>query len=347
MGREVDNRLLKLVQASWSSSDRPKAAPTASYDKREVIAVLLRAGRNDLANAVAGVVATLNPNARRELEKFVWSKTPKEYQAAYRGRPAILHMGKTGTKMSALASLSDNDLFRLATRRGWSSTEQVHARPGVANAAGSFDYEGSDCGVLVSESMPNLTVNVYYPLENVGKRGSSVDMMVYRLWVPHTAKSRTAWGATLLSRLKAKKGANASEVARIIRSTLQEAEKESILNNDTYQVKFYEPSKTSLKGVDPKIPDPSTVQKLEDRSGADVKVRFKKPNIWIYSERDAKKASDSRMERYITVNWAYAKKVASIADALVKLSGLGAVTKLLDANKIKYKLNSYMDPMWS
>jgi len=342
MDQETDARLAKIVQANWSDPIAAKVVVdglSVPLNKQEVLSILLKANRRDLANVF---IEMSGSTERTALEDFVWSNTRQDYRHTYQGKRAVTYMGKSGTVLAALESMSDAVLTKLATMKGWKAP--VVARPGIAKAAEDLAYEGGDVGVAISDRPPHIEADVYHPLANIGKRGATVEVIHYSLWAPD---SRTAWGATLKHRLKAKKGASIDEVMRIIRSTFQEAERESIQSGAKYPTKMSEPSKRQVKGIDKSLPDPSTVEKPQDKSGHDVSVRFKKPNIWVHSKQDSASVEGSREEVYLTVNWAFAKKVNRLADDLIKLTGLKAAQSFLESNSVKVKYNRYIDPMWA
>ena len=220
------------------------------------------------------------------------------------------------------------------------SASVVTAKPGISKAAGTFDFEGKDVGVQIHCQPPHLDVYVYYPLANIGKRGTDVDVVRYAFWNPNRG---TDCNVMLRRALRSKPEASADEILRIIRSTLLSGEKESIERGDRYPAKMYEAVRYQEKGSSTKLPDPSGANHPQDRAGPDITVKFKKPNIWIYSKVDN---GGGRVETYLTVSWSYVKKMNRLADELVKLQGILAVKKFLEDQGVRVRCHKHVDEMY-
>ena len=217
---------------------------------------------------------------------------------------------------------------------------KVTARPGIAKSSGTFDFEGKEAGVQIHSQPPHLDVYVYYPLDNIGKRGKAVEVVRYAFWNPNRG---TDWVTVLKRALRSKAGATTEDLLRTIRSTLQAGEKESIEKGHRYPAKMYEPVKYEEKGSSSKLPERSGSAQPPDRKGQDLAVKFKKPNIWIYSQVDS---AAGRMETYLTVHWTNVKKMDRLADELVGLTGLLAAKKFLEGHGIRVRCHKHVDEMW-
>jgi len=232
-----------------------------------------------------------------------------------------------------------------AMLKGKAKGSFVQARPGMAQGygAGTFDYEGKDAGVKIDAHPPQLNVHVFFPLDAIGKRGQQVEMYSYQLYAPRDANK---WLSMLKKELSQLQDGTANDYMRAIRSVFRSAEKESINRKDEYPVKMYEPYKAKLKAVDSTIPDRSGDQKISNRKGKDIGIRFEKPTVTIYSLSDAKEASRGFERTYIEVHWRWANKVNQLADQILGLKGLEAVKSFLDQAKVKYTHKRYADPMY-
>lgn len=205
-----------------------------------------------------------------------------------------------------------------------------------------FQYEGADAGVIIQPSDTELRVRVYHPLENIGKRGRKVEVWEYRLYQPRNGRR---WVSQLKKRLQP--GMPLQRVTNVVRTLMQEAERESIRRGDPYPARFHEPWKRQLKGMDPAIPDVSWSEKLEDRRGKDVCIKYRKPNVLIYSLKTSRNAARELGHHYLTVSWPQAKRVANIAERLLAVKGIDTVMQVLDDHGIRYKVQRYAEEMYA
>ncbi len=201
-----------------------------------------------------------------------------------------------------------------------------------------FDYEGADAGVTIRVDDTEVRVCCYHPLENIGKRGAKVDVLEYRLYAPKGAKK---CASELRKRLKP--DMPYARVSNTIRTVMQEAEKRSIMDGKGYPSRFYEPSQRSLKGIDPLIPDPSGVDGFQDCTGKDVCIKFRKPEVILFSIKTSREAAKGLGHHFITVKWNNAGKIDGLSAELVKLKGLDEVARVLDENRVKYATHQYKD----
>lgn len=203
-----------------------------------------------------------------------------------------------------------------------------------------LDFEGPDVGVWFAEHQgPNYEIDVYTPVENIGKRGKRVEHYSFRMWDPNR---RRAWDMDIKSKLR--DGMSFGQVAKIIGDVFREAVDE--YEGTDKQVKVYEPVTRKVKGVAEELPERKTAVKYTDVSGRDMTVVYAKSGIRINSDSDSAKAAESRMVHYIEIPWRHVKKVSAIADDIVKGKGLDHAAKLLDRARVRYKEHYYMDPMW-
>jgi len=216
------------------------------------------------------------------------------------------------------------------------------ARAGTLGDPNKYVLETKDTGVILFGPPTDFTVQVYWPLDAIGRRGKKVKVWSCRVQI--SKDDRVWWPASVKDALK--KNASRDQIIKAITGVLNQAVMESKRRGDQYQTKFY-PSEEELKGVDPSLPEPTFVPKFEDQKGRDIRVTFKKPLIKILSEGDQKRADQGHMRTGIDIKWHYARKVARIAEELAKLDGLGACVKLLRRSNVKYDHYTYMDPMWA
>jgi hypothetical protein len=216
------------------------------------------------------------------------------------------------------------------------------AYSGARGDPNKYVIETKDSGVIIFGPPTDFTVQVYSPIQNIGKRGKRVKVWSARIQI--ASEDRVWWPAEVKDKLK--KTMSRDQLIQAITSVMNQAVMASKQRGDKYPTSFW-PNEEERKGIDPSIPDPSTVPKFEDQQGRDITVKFKKPMIKILSKGDQKVADQGRMFTGIDIKWHYARKVALIAEDLAKLNGLQEVIKLLRQNNIKYDHYSYMDPMWA
>lgn len=228
------------------------------------------------------------------------------------------------------------------------SRAMVTAAPGYSRTIGSgkFDYEGAEAGVKIVASPPHVHAHVYYPLENIGKRGKNVEVTSYQLFAPSRQDQNEATSA-VKSALRAFKGASTQKILSAVRSAFIATERKSIATKAKYPARFHEAVKHSIGSMDPSIPDYSGSPAYSSVRGRDVGVVFDKPNIVITSRSSSAVAGKNGQYHYLTVSWPQAKKVSKVAQALSKLRGLETVQDALAMAGIKYKVHQYADPMWS
>lgn len=200
-----------------------------------------------------------------------------------------------------------------------------------------YHFEGDNVGLNAWDvSRWFFEIDLYDNLQNIGKRGKTVGQTAWTITHPET---RTAWPATLISRLKP--GMGKAQVVAEINKLIKELGDE--VGADKVKANSHE---YTLKGIDKHIPDPSWVAKFIDKAGKDVAVHFKKPHITISSKKDSDEAEKSRMYNYISIEWFYAKKVNRVIEELIKGVGLSSASKILLRDKIKYDWIHRMDPQF-
>lgn len=290
-----------------------------NHRKREIISILIAQGKPGLANAVAKMVIT---SAVTIIEEC----------------PSV--------KKQILATLIEQkrpDLANLIAIRGTPvvSMHTVVAAPGYRKIPGSgkFDVETTTAAVKITADRPNYTVDVYSPIENIGKRGQEVEKYHYQLMA--STDDRKGWKGALAKALKKKPDAPLNEVLSTIRSLFQKAERESIARADAYPSRLYGPHKSSLKGVSASIPDLKSSPAYAGRRGKDITIAFEKPTIYITSKRASNLAQANGEYHYLTVSWSFAKKMGNMAKAVSRLRNMNEAAAALEEAGVSYKVNQY------
>lgn len=201
------------------------------------------------------------------------------------------------------------------------------------SARNEFAVEGDDFGLVYHRYYRDDLV-LYWPLENIGRRGKRVNVRDVSV-----QGDRIAWGATFVDRVK--KVRTAAQANRLLDALIAEIKKEGEDNGNHV---WYDRT-DQVKGVDKSIPTPS-MNKIEDIKGSDITVDMNSKPIRIYSQEEARELQESRMVYRFEVHQRFRKKLHMLRDELAAARGLGQVEQILKANRIKYDYNTYMDPMW-
>jgi len=208
----------------------------------------------------------------------------------------------------------------------------------INSATDDFELEGKDFGMAYWDTPPNTYFTFYVDIKDIGKRGKRIKKHQYSMWIhPQNQKSRTAWGATIKSKLKP------NMTYKQALNVIQGFEKEIKEDDPKAQLNLYT---DTLKAVDKSIPDPSWATKFKDQKKGNLTIRFKKPKIHFYGDKEQEQADKGRMIHNMEVPWQYAKKVNILMSELLKAQSLAGVKKILEDNKVKVKTNMYMDPMF-
>jgi hypothetical protein len=206
-------------------------------------------------------------------------------------------------------------------------------------AANQFDVECAQWGCALERGDASLIVDVFGPLEHVGRRGKRVEHHRYHLML--SADDHTPWDSRVRQALKSTM--TIEQALTTIRSILLDAEKSSMERGDFYPSKLYGPHRWQLKGVDPRIPDPKYVSAPEGRHGRDISIDFDKPLVSIVSLSDSRAAQRRFESIKISIKWAHAPRVSRIIDELLKLRGLEAVEEVLKCRNIPYRVDRTID----
>lgn len=220
-------------------------------------------------------------------------------------------------------------MFRTATLR------RVLAEEGLVKTARGedFDFEGSDFAVVASRSHGMDSVTLYWPLENIGRRGKSVKTRNVEI---DARGGRIAWGPTFLDRVK--KAPNARAANALLDQTLAAASEEGATIRGPYD--------RDLKGIDRSLPTPSTL-KVDDIKGSDITVDMNSKPIQFYSTSTTDKWRNAgNMTYWFQVHPRFKRKLALMRNEIASAKGLDAVKKILDAESIPYDYHVYMMPGW-
>lgn len=193
-----------------------------------------------------------------------------------------------------------------------------------------FDYEGPDFGVRLWREGPRDEIVLYWPLENIGRRGRMVEVRDVS-----TEGARIAWGPTFLDQVKrARDARQANAMLDDLKGSIEE-------KGDRV---WYDRTET-VKGIDKSLPTPK-MYKMEDIKGPDITIDLNAKPIEVYSESDSDKWHDQRMTYWFQVHPRFKRKLHLMRDALSSARGLNQVGKLLDGAQIPYDYHTYMMPGW-
>lgn len=219
-------------------------------------------------------------------------------------------------------------MFRTATLR------RILAEEGLIKTARSIDYdfEGPDFGVRIGGGGPSRDeIVLYWPLENIGRRGRRVEVREVSI-----DRDRIAWDHTFLDLVKkARSFSQANAMLDNLKGRIEE-------KGDRV---WYDRTDT-VKGVDKSLPTPS-MYKLDDIKGPDITVALNEKPIEVYSQSDADKWRNAgNMTYWFKIHPRFKKRLSLMRDDLAAARGLSQVQKILDAERIPYDYHSYMMPGW-
>lgn len=199
-------------------------------------------------------------------------------------------------------------------------------------AKDSFDVEGKNWGILISQNARGYTLNFFTPTDSIGKRGKRLKVYEVQLWTAN--RPSTAWGATLADWLKPSMGPQAA--MKVIEKVVTEAKAEG------YEITRGE---NTVKGVERGLPFPAFA-KVEDIQGPDITVVMNKNPIEMYSKSEGESLDESRMTYWVKINQRNRRKLQRLAPQLEVARNLDQALKILTQNKIKYDHHSYMQAGW-
>jgi len=207
----------------------------------------------------------------------------------------------------------------------------ARSKKGKTARGDGFDFEGSDFGVKLWRGGPRDEINLYWPLENIGRRGRGVEVREVSV-----EGDRIAWGATFLDQVKKARTATQANAA------LEDLKAQIEAKGDRV---WYDRSET-VKGIDKSLPTPS-MYRLDDIKGSDITIDLNAKPIEVYSESDSDKWRNAgNMTYWFKVHPRFKKKLALMREDLAAARGLDAVGKLLSAEGIPFDYHSYMMPGW-
>lgn len=196
-----------------------------------------------------------------------------------------------------------------------------------------FDFEGKDFGVQVRRSWGDDSVYLYYPLENIGRRGRTVTKIGANF---RADPGGVAWAHTYLDRVK--KVSNARAAVKLLDDTVKEARS----RGGDGQASMWD---RELKGVDKSLPTP-TSQKIDDIVGRNIRVDVNTKPMRVYDANLADELEKSYQRYTFEIPHRFKKQVHAIRDDLAAAKSYKEVEKILDANKIRYRFDIHMDPMY-
>ncbi len=211
----------------------------------------------------------------------------------------------------------------------------------VAQRPLRFTVETREAGVVVKRDGQIVKVWVYSPLHEIGRKGGRVNRHHMELHCSPTDRA-VNWAARIR---KLDRTWSAGRVVTYILSVMREASERSIAQGHEYPTEFFGPLTRQLKGVDPSIPDPGSVDDIEDRRGRDVLVRFTKPQITIVSLSSAREGQRSWEREVIHVNWYHHQRVGRVVEELLAVRGLDAVEEVLKGHNIPYLRHREVDEL--
>lgn len=213
-----------------------------------------------------------------------------------------------------------------------SALRRILAEEGlIKTSSRGFDYEGPDFGVQIGGGGPSRDeIVLYWPLENIGRRGRRVEVREVSI-----DRDRIAWDHTFLDQVKrARSFSQANAMLDDLKDQI-EAKGDRV---------WYDRTDT-FKGVDKSLPTP-TMYKMDDIEGPDITIDLNAKPIEVYSKSDSDKWQQQYMTYWFKVHPRFKKKLHLMRDALAAARGLNQVGKLLDGARIPYDYHSYMMPGW-
>lgn len=218
-------------------------------------------------------------------------------------------------------------MFRTSTLR------RLLAEEGLFKTArdNNFDFEGPDFGVRTWRSGRGDDLYLYWPLENIGRRGRRVEVRGITL-----RGERIAWGPTFMDRVKkARNAQQANAMLDDLKVEIAERGDEALFDRTD-----------TRKGIDKSLPTPS-MYRLDDIVGPDITIDLNAKPIEVYSKSDGDKWRNAgNMTYWFRVHPRFKKKLALMRDDLAAARGLDAVEKLLAAEGIPVDYHTYMMPGW-
>lgn len=275
-------------------------------------------------------------------------------------RRAILAGLGADTAIKQVGRYRDKDLaFRASTSRGrkymvpvllgddgkyWVPATPAHAeiliragydvapKPSALKSASrdGFHYEGDEFGVMISSHFYQQAVTLYFPLENIGRRGKTITEVEANF---HGTGS-TAWADTFLHRVKGLR--RASQALRLLQAESKAAREAG------WEVRF---SERKIKGVSPGLPTP-TSQKIDDIEGRFIKVDMNSKPIRVYDPAFAEELEKSFQRYRFEIPHRYKNKVHAVRDEIAAARSHTDVQKILTRNKVRFDFRTYMDPMY-
>ena len=211
-----------------------------------------------------------------------------------------------------------------------------HIRPLLATVSRTayrdtpYDVEGSDFAVQIEGRGRDVSIYVFHPLVNFGRRGKPVEVTGFRwMW-----EGSTAWDYMLKDDLKT--APNYQAAIRLIEKTqaeMQASDPEAEARN----------WKDVKRGVDVEIPVSLHVKNID---GADIYVNLNSNPITISSQSLNDKLEMGHMTYWWRVNPAYKKALIAVAPLLEAAKNEAEARAILGRQGIKYDYHSYMEPGW-
>lgn len=252
-------------------------------------------------------------------------KVEKEWKD---GRSSFGKMASSKTSGRNLARYSKPNSYLY---RFFDETDISRRRLNAGSNRNEFDYEGKDFGVKVRGSYRGSEVTLFFPLENIGRRGKKVSMVHASFYNEDT---NVAWDATFKDQVS--RASSARTALKLLHDMVKEAES----RGDSTAMWDRE-----LKGVDKSLPTP-TSQKIEDIKGRTIVVDMNAKPLRVYDANLADELEKSFQRYRFEIPHRYKKKVHSLRDDIAAAKSYKEVQKILDANRIRYDFNIHMDPMY-
>ena len=210
--------------------------------------------------------------------------------------------------------------------------------PLLKEARGSvFMFEKNDFGLMWSRRRGSF-VDLYWPLENIGKRGRRVEKREVHF---RCDDSNTAWAEWWTDQLK--KAPDAKGANRLLTKLFQDAIKEC---DDKGWAHWEGDYVETLKGVDRDIPTPKSLV-IEDIKGSDVSVSMNGREVSFSSISDDKKWMERGYQVYdLKAPKNERKKIDSVRDQLERAKGYDQIESILQSAKVRFKSNIRMDSMY-
>lgn len=211
----------------------------------------------------------------------------------------------------------------------------------VGNNDGGFSLESPTWGIVIYDAYYTTYAVLYYDISLKGKRGKRITRWSAQFAYGNDKSSRLAHERNLYELLKKQQSKlkTGDDVKAVVLSFFEEQRQQMDKNGVYAYVTEYT---AELKAMDSSIPERADVVALlkDGLNGKHVSIVFdaKRNTISIYDDQELQ--YDQR--RFIEVDWRHKDKLfGNLGRELIKQDGLGKVSDMLKAKKVKFEFFNY------